>query len=365
MNMADNRGFMMAELIIVSAIVLIVLANFCTSYMKLYSKYQERVSYYDVSSLFRLAYYRDYLIEMPNSSENNNLMNEIIQEVKDKKIIEIYGFENSIIKDYAIEQIDGYKDKVLLLYDNKSNLNSTNIENFLKSNGQGDINNTFKNYIDYLKDSTEFKSDYIFITERCEINNIDNCKYAYLDVYDADVIENNSCGKSVELFSIIKENAKSDNGINFGQISSDTNGNGLYIRNGTQSNTYPIYYYRGAVDNNNVIFANFCWKIVRTTDTGGIKLIYNGYPSGSKCNNTGLSTMLNNMSVFESIDYGYATIKTNIDAWYEANMVSYTSYLEDTVWCNDKDNSANTFGAYRRLAVNKTPSLKCTLDDDR
>ncbi len=45
-------------------------------------------------------------------------------------------------------------------------------------------------------------------------------------------------------------------------------------------NTYPnnIYYFNGAVKNNNVLFGGFCWKIVRTTDTGGIKMIYNGVP---------------------------------------------------------------------------------------
>ena len=37
-----------------------------------------------------------------------------------------------------------------------------------------------------------------------------------------------------------------------------------------------IYYFTGAVEDNNVFFAGFCWKMVRTTDTGGIKMVYNG-----------------------------------------------------------------------------------------
>ena len=37
-----------------------------------------------------------------------------------------------------------------------------------------------------------------------------------------------------------------------------------------------IYYFNGAVENNNVLFADKCWKIVRTTDTGGVKMVYNG-----------------------------------------------------------------------------------------
>ena len=65
-------------------------------------------------------------------------------------------------------------------------------------------------------------------------------------------------------------------GIDFGEVSSDTNGKGVYMRAGTENDPYPIVYYRGAVEDNNVLFNNKCWKVVRTTDTGGVKLIYNG-----------------------------------------------------------------------------------------
>lgn len=79
----------------------------------------------------------------------------------------------------------------------------------------------------------------------------------------------------------------SSTGINFAEAPSDTNGKGIYQRAGTGTNgEYPVYYYRGEVDNNNVVFNGFCWKIVRTTETGGIKLIYNGTYDGD-CNNTG------------------------------------------------------------------------------
>lgn len=72
-------------------------------------------------------------------------------------------------------------------------------------------------------------------------------------------------------------------GIKFNSGASATNGKGLYIMAGTEEKTEtyqgePIFYYRGAVDNNNVLFANKCWQIVRTTETGGTKLIYNGLP---------------------------------------------------------------------------------------
>ena len=41
------------------------------------------------------------------------------------------------------------------------------------------------------------------------------------------------------------------------------------------------YYLRGLHTNNNVKFADSCWKIVRVTGTGGIKMIYNGDVDGS------------------------------------------------------------------------------------
>ncbi|MGN1379399.1 MAG: hypothetical protein ACI4XR_03260, partial [Bacilli bacterium] len=50
----------------------------------------------------------------------------------------------------------------------------------------------------------------------------------------------------------------------------------LYDGEGADSYANPVYYYNGAVEDNNVLFAGFCWKIVRTTDTGGVKLVYNG-----------------------------------------------------------------------------------------
>ncbi len=91
-----------------------------------------------------------------------------------------------------------------------------------------------------------------------------------------------------------------ENGIDFKTISSDTNGKGVYMIANTSRDKYPIYYYRGAVDNNNVLFADLCWKMVRTTETGGVKLIYNGVPTeqGNKkiCNNTGTNTQLDQMA---------------------------------------------------------------------
>ena len=50
----------------------------------------------------------------------------------------------------------------------------------------------------------------------------------------------------------------------------------LYTGDGADTYANPVYYYKDNVQNNNVLFGGFCWKIVRTTETGGVKVVYNG-----------------------------------------------------------------------------------------
>ncbi len=78
------------------------------------------------------------------------------------------------------------------------------------------------------------------------------------------------------------------------------NGQGVYMDHTTEKSTYPIYYYRGPIDNNHVLFANYCWRIVRTTETGGIKLLYDGVPKNGSCNNTG-KDVLTETSIYWNI----------------------------------------------------------------
>ena len=290
------------------------------------------------------------------------------------------------------------------------------------------------------------------------------------------------------------DNGKSEyvtscSGVNFNAISSDTNGKGVYEIASTKNDTYPIYYYRGAVDNNNVKFAGFCWKAIRTTDTGGVKLIYNGEPDqdGYCTNTTGESTQIGtskfNSSYTSPADVGYmygtrytsssksssnlatsnvygkdvtysggtytitntmastgtwstdyntlnnnhytcfstgmtcssvyyvyytstsyayyivltngkkvgdaleemfvnttdSTAKTTIETWYNTNLSSYGSYIEDTIYCNDRsiselngwepDGGDTTkrlyFSPDTRTWTNYTPTLSCSRVVDR
>lgn len=73
----------------------------------------------------------------------------------------------------------------------------------------------------------------------------------------------------------------SKTGIDFSNPSSDTNGKGIYTLSSSMGDTYPVNYFRGDISNNNVNFGGYCWKIIRTTELGGIRLIYNGVYNNS------------------------------------------------------------------------------------
>ena len=72
--------------------------------------------------------------------------------------------------------------------------------------------------------------------------------------------------------TLLAMNYTLDTNVDFSQGASSTNGEGLMMVSSTQNDEYPIVYYRGDVSNNNVIYADKCWLIVRTTETGGISI---------------------------------------------------------------------------------------------
>lgn len=137
------------------------------------------------------------------------------------------------------------------------------------------------------------------------------------------------------LYDEVKKDAKSDKDIDFSKVSSSTNGEGVYLRSGTENYKNPIYYYRGNVTNNNVKFGNYCWKMVRTTETGGIKLIYNGVPTSSGyCSNTGSYTRIGT-SEFNSVYDSPAYVGYMYGAVYNRLIKSASQIPSGTVYGND------------------------------
>ena len=182
------------------------------------------------------------------------------------------------------------------------------------------------------------------------------------------------------------------------------------------------YYFRGAVKNNYVEFANKCWRIVRVGGDGSVKLILhndNTAKAANPCNSANNSTTAafaryngttytsafntnTNDNAYVGFMYGTpgsstyeathantnkSTILTNLETWYNNNLKTYESVIDDNVWCNDKTNVTDTtykplwgdvnglglgygknvtyYGATKRLvstsdsAGGTGPSLKC------
>jgi len=181
---------------------------------------------------------------------------------------------------------------------------------------------------------------------------------------------------------IRKDNtAQPDTNVDFSQISSDTNGKGLYYTSTNTEDNKVTYYFRGAIDNNYVSFAGFIWRIVRINEDGSIRLIkqdsigkrafnstntdnaHVGYMYGTAGSTTYSETHKNTNS---------STIKTSLDTWYQNNLTSYSSLIADSGFCGDRSLSSGTgigttstyYGALGRLDDNKIPQFKCLQTND-
>ena len=172
----------------------------------------------------------------------------------------------------------------------------------------------FKGWKIATQDVTKINNDYFTMPEsdveiKAEWSKISTTKTMEGEIYVAPTLYNFMKQEAV-MDNTSSEFVSSSTGINFSEASSDTNGKGVYTRAGTENDEYPMMYFRGDIDNNHVKFGGFCWKIVRTTETGGVKLIYDGVPdSNGYCNNTGEDSQIGT-SAFNSInaspsDVGY------------------------------------------------------------
>ena len=138
--------------------------------------------------------------------------------------------------------------------------------------------------------------------------------------------------------NLLERNAENDLYLNFSKTSTESGTNGVYVKNDTTTESYPIYYWRGSVENN-VIFAEHCWKMVRTTKTGGLKLLYNGHITNGGCNNTGDATTLGKSKYNNSNNsLAYTGYMYNDDyIWTRKNMKNLSTtfnYANDVVYEN-------------------------------
>ena len=174
--------------------------------------------------------------------------------------------------------------------------------------------------------------------------------------------------------------AQSDAGISFGSTSQADGTNGLYYTSDTTKteNGEVVYYYRGAVENNYLVFGNYCWRIVRTVEDGSVRLRYGGTPTQNgdtyTCPQTGTAVNIASSQAYNTstnnksyVNYKTSAIRTVVENWYRDNIwknganTKVTNLIADTPYCNDmsEPTTTNLFGAHDRLYTNKSPQYKC------
>ena len=176
--------------------------------------------------------------------------------------------------------------------------------------------------------------------------------------------------------------------------------NGVYA---AEDDLGTSYYFRGNVDNNYVYFAKNWWQIIRINGDGTIRMIflyantadfdispralgynssyndnaYVGYMYGSAGSSTYEATHANTND---------SIIKGVIDSWYQNNLSSYSTYIADAIYCNDREvvnltvgsgtdavifngngtgTNESAYASVKRNYIDHNPTLKCTNTSDR
>ncbi len=109
------------------------------------------------------------------------------------------------------------------------------------------------------------------------------------------------------------------------------------------------YYFRGAVSNNNVRFADKDWKIVKINGDGSVKLVLDG--------------TIDELNKYYENGYGFenSQVYQTLNNWFDVYLNNYSDYIAYYKFCNDivaEDESSYYIG-YSRVITNKIPMYVC------
>lgn len=226
---------------------------------------------------------------------------------------------------YVLFKRDGLNEEVyyITMWDKHYALSRYNYSKKINSSGEN---------VEILDDLKTYNES---LTEELSISNL--CGFGCTECSASDEV---IAGKNNTLYGVFKKNAES----------------GTYVKEYTGSHqdsmnaalsTEKIYYWDGTNDDdaeailekNNVIFGGFCWQMIRTTDTGGVKLIYNGTVEDGKCLSSRSSRSIG-QSQFNSKDSSLADIGYMYNKRYENKMFYLDSknykYSKSFTWDGSK-----------------------------
>lgn len=136
----NNKGFMLVEVIVVAVVVATIMTSLYVVFNRVYNTYTRLNKYNDTDLIYALRNLEDDLID-------NGKFNTLIKEEMQYKKIEC-------------DNNDDYCKKIFSTY----NINSVYLVRFVngldKLKNDSNINETFKDYLDYLGNNLEYSYEY-------------------------------------------------------------------------------------------------------------------------------------------------------------------------------------------------------------
>ncbi len=280
----DNRGFLLAESLIVSTFVLTVLILLYIQFNNLTTNYQNSYDYNNVESIYDVASVADFLLE------NGYDLSTQLTSTKPYVVVFKDGYCNleTGISGTFCDTLLNQMGATTVIY---TSSNISIIQEYVSSHDDSNINQSFREFISRVETTTILNKGRLFAE-------FENGTYATIAMDNEVYIEEESTTETVTIGDQTVEIV--------------TTGDGLY-KDEYESDKYD---YKGANPNNYITFNGGTWRIV-SVSSDGIKIISTASIGYAAWNDSGLS------------DWATATLNTYLNNTYlnnlsNENIISHT-----------------------------------------
>lgn len=266
------------------------------------------------------SYSNPYMLKYSNVEHMLSVKDSFVENVK-KLIAEAKKSDlNTIYSEKDKYKLNGFDNLEYVIQKNNGNIDSVIVKDKDSQLFKISIGSDFDNIS--VDDVTTYNNTYDFTYDR--LLGLDSVNAWY----------NNCHGKNTLNCKMVQSNASQLKNNDY----SDENNDGLGHK--------MFYYSYGRETYGNLIFAGYCWRIVRTDEEGNVRLYYNGTPTSGACpsyfNSSIGSSGLSGYNYVNSTGES-SPAKTIIDNWYVNNILSkgnnVTSKIANSIYCNDRTNS--------------------------
>lgn len=309
----NNRGFLLAESLIVSTFVLTVLMLLYIQFDNLTTNYKNSYNYNNVESIYDLSSVSNYLL-----ANNYNLSDKLTETTP---YVIIYKDESCNI-DAGI--IDPFCDNLINKMDAKTIIYTSSdisiIQNYISSHDDTNINQSFREFISRVETNTIQNKGRLF----AEFNNGTYATIA-LDIKTTNPDE-------MSPVELCKNEVVT------------TSGDGLYIDTSKPGSCT----YKGANPNNYITFNNEMWRIINVETDGTIKIMRNESIGSRAWDTTGDEEGTNNWA-------RPATLNTYLNGEYLNSITTNKDKIKtNAVWSIGKVTENGTDLSGQMTAENET-----------